>query len=106
MHDAIGNVWEWLDANVSDGQYQERKLPPEGYVTNADSDGVALTTATTSSPGFNDDYFWAKTPGQFTMMRGGFYGSGSDAGLFAVHAETEASFAGAAVGFRCGYDLF
>lgn len=104
-YDMVGNVWEWVDETIADGVYQGRQLPDEGYVSAADADGVATMTTTTPSVLFDKDYFWTSASGTYAMMRGGFYGSSEDAGLYAVHTKTTPSFASAAIGFRCVYDL-
>jgi formylglycine-generating enzyme required for sulfatase activity len=105
VHDMIGNVWEWVDAGVEGGSYEERQLPETGYVQNADMNGVALATGTTSSESFHNDYFWSEPSGVRAMMRGGFYSSGGDAGLYSVHAAVEPNFSSPATGFRCVRDI-
>jgi formylglycine-generating enzyme required for sulfatase activity len=74
-YDMIGNVWEWVDGEVVDGVYDNKTVPGEGYVQSVDADGG--------------------------MMRGGFYGSGEDGGIFAINAAVPHSFVGSGVGFRC-----
>ena len=105
VNDMVGNVWEWVDANITDAQYVGRSLPPEGYVTDADMAGVAISTSNDSSNLYGDDYFWSETEGVRAMMRGGFYGSGNDGGVYAVHTKVAPSFSSAAIGFRCVEDL-
>ena len=105
VYDMVGNVWEWVDEEVTDGVYRDRLLPTEGYVTEVDAQGVALETADTPSELYDNDYLWSKETGSFALMRGGYYGSGSDAGVYAVHGETMPSFSSAAIGFRCVTDL-
>lgn len=100
-YDAIGNVWEWSTDDVIDGMYKERQLPESGYVQQVDSGGMAVMTADQPSELFYGDYFWSETSGAYGVMRGGFYGSEEDAGVYAVHARIEPTTAGAAVGFRC-----
>ncbi len=100
-YDAVGNMWEWVDAQVTNNEYEGRALPESGFVTGVDTDGVALSTTGTSDELYGDDYFWSKTEGVFGIIRGGFYGSGSDAGLYTVHADTAPTSAIAGIGFRC-----
>lgn len=100
-YDMVGNVWEWVDANVVDGTYAGRILPPEGYITEADADGVPSQTGTTSSPTFGGDYFFSDQTGVRGMFRGGFWNLTDKAGIFTVNATIQPSFAGSAVGFRC-----
>ena len=102
VHDMVGNVWEWVNETVTGSEYRGRALPPEGYVGEADASGIAITTATDAgSELYGDDYFWSKTEGVFGMIRGGFYGSGADAGLYTVNASVPTNFATQGVGFRC-----
>lgn len=100
--DMFGNVWEWVDESVYDGEYKGRILPQEGYVSGIDTEGVPIETSTsTPDLNFNEDYFSLESQGSRGMIRGGYFGSGSDAGLYAVNAITPPSFTGFAVGFRC-----
>jgi formylglycine-generating enzyme required for sulfatase activity len=106
VHDAIGNVWEWVDGSVTDGVYNDRPLPESGYVTSADAAGVPdETNEKSADAGFHEDYFWSEETGEFGMIRGGYFGSGSDAGLYSIQAKTPRSFSGNAIGFRCVKDL-
>lgn len=97
----VGNVWEWVDAVAYDGALGEQELPLAGYVQNADQDGVAVQTGEESNAAFGDDYFWNEPTGAKAFVRGGFYNSGADGGLYSIHAGIDPSFAGAAIGFRC-----
>ena len=97
----IGNVWEWVSEDVIDGVYNGRAVPQSGYVDQIDSTGVAVKSAETENQLFNSDYFWSKETGAFGMMRGGFYSSKSDAGIYALHAYTLPTSGGSAIGFRC-----
>lgn len=100
-YDMVGNVWEWVEAGVNKGEYLDRFLPEEGYIKDVDNSGVATLTAESPEIVFNNDYFWLDKNVEAKMMRGGFYGSGTKGGVYAVHAKNEASFAGQATGFRC-----
>lgn len=104
-YDAVGNAWEWVDASIIDGVYGERLLPENGYVATADADGVAVTTTPEPSILMNDDYAWSSKDGVLAMMRGGFFRSDTDAGLFALHADVPLDFASPGTGFRCVFDL-
>jgi hypothetical protein len=102
VYDAVGNVWEWVEDDVIDGQFRDRPLPPSGYVAQADASGVAIMTADTSAgTTYGTAYFWSDSQGNYGMIRGGFYGSRGDAGVYAVHAQTPPEFTGEAIGFRC-----
>lgn len=104
-YNMLGNVWEWVDEAVASGSYDERKLPVEGYVAGVDQDGVALETVSEKGTLYGDDYFWALDEGARGMIRGGFYGSGNDGGIYALNAAVELSFGSPGVGFRCVRDL-
>ncbi len=101
VNDMVGNVWEYIDGEVVDGQYSGRALPAEGYIEQVDSDGIALETAEVPNIIYNDDYFWTRHDGRSVLMRGGFYGSKSDGGIYTTHAQVDHNFASAATGFRC-----
>lgn len=101
IYDAVGNVWEWTHDDVFDGVYNGRTLPNEGYVTQVDRGGVATVSSSTPEELFGSDYFWSRAEGAYAMMRGGFYSSKTDAGVYAVHAATLPTMRGVAIGFRC-----
>jgi len=103
-YDMIGNAWEWVDGQVVDGVLDGVALPPNGYVSEADRAGVAVRTENSPNELFNKDYFWSLPRGSLVMMRGGFYSSGTDGGLYSIHADIEPSFTSTAVGFRCVID--
>lgn len=105
MYDMLGNVWEWIDADVVNGQYADRTLPESGYVSDADSAGVAITTTQNEITQFHKDYFWSQSEGSFGMIRGGFYGSDTDGGLYSIQAQVARSFIGDGIGFRCVKDV-
>ena len=100
-YDMVGNVWEWVDANVSAGSYLGRTLPGEGYVAEVDVDGVPTETATSAQAVFHGDYAYLKADGVYGMMRGGFWNLTDKAGPASINATIPTSFIGAAVGFRC-----
>lgn len=97
---AVGNVWEWVADDIIDGVYQGRKIPATGYITQVDAGGVATVTVQ-DKPTVMEGYLWSGQTGAFGVIRGGFYGSKTDAGVYTLHAETIPTFVGAAVGFRC-----
>ena len=104
--DLGGNVWEWVDATVENGVYNGTTLPASGYVTAADDSGVARETKPDIAVSdFHDDYFWSDSHDEYGMIRGGYFGSGSDAGTYSIQAKTQLSFSGNAIGFRCAVDL-
>ena len=101
-YDMIGNAWEWVEETISEGALEGQELPDEGYVTSIDSRGVPIETNFNKPDlNFNEDYLWVEKEGVRGMIRGGYYGSGTDAGQYTVNAITPTSFAGTGVGFRC-----
>ena len=100
-YDTVGNVWEWVADDVVDGMFAGRVLPEEGYVGQVDTSGVAVYTTVRPSDEFGADYFWSESEGIYSVLRGGFYGSGEDAGVYAVHSRTLPTAATVAIGFRC-----
>ncbi len=100
-YDMIGNVWEIVKGDIVSGQFEQNNLPPEGYVDLVDSFGMAVNTTSTPNIIYNNDYFWSDSTGQYALMRGGYYGSKDDGGLYSTHAKTDKNFSSAAIGFRC-----
>jgi formylglycine-generating enzyme required for sulfatase activity len=102
VFDMVGNVWEWIDGSIEVGAYKGRTTPSTGFVTSVDGDGVPLSTVPdVSDPVFNDDYFWADLTDVRGMIRGGYWGNDSDAGLYAINAVIPPTFTGIGAGFRC-----
>jgi formylglycine-generating enzyme required for sulfatase activity len=101
VYDLIGNVWEWTRDDAVSGTYNGRPLPQSGYVAQVDQSGIAVISTSSPDHMFADDYLWTSDEGSFGMLRGGFYASKSDAGVFALHAETLPTAPGAGIGFRC-----
>lgn len=106
VSDLIGNVWEWLDEEVVDGNFNGRQMPPSGYVASVDSAGVVLTTSENSDINFGEDYAFTNVQGVKGIVRGGYYGSGKDGGLFALNASVNLDLRTAGVGFRCVKDIY
>lgn len=105
IYDAVGNVWEWVDANVENGVYESRELPQQGYVVSVDHGGIATETGANPDVLMNEDYFWVNHEGVVSVMRGGFFGSKTDGGLYSVHAGIAPNFFSGAIGFRCVLEL-
>jgi len=100
-YDMVGNVWEWVAETIDKGVWDDRTLPSTGYVSGVDMSGVAYETQSGQIDGVFDDRFWSDVTIYAGMMRGGYYGSQSQAGLFATYAASPPTFSGDAVGFRC-----
>ena len=105
VQDLVGNVWEWVDEEVVNGSFEGVELPETGYVTLVNSNGVVVQTADVASDEFGKDYAWTDNEGVFGMIRGGFYGSGEDAGIFTQNMAIPFDFKTAGVGFRCVKDI-
>lgn len=105
VYDVVGNVWEWIDEEIVNGTYNSRELPESGYVSLVDSDGVVVETSPSAYPEFGADYAWTKSEGVYGVIRGGFYGSDDDAGIFAQNLAVPLDFRTAGVGFRCVRDI-
>ncbi len=104
-YDMVGNVWEWVDAQSSSGNYDTRKLPDTGYVSGVDANGIALSTKAEGGDSvYGEDYFWQSGDGTKGMIRGGYYDSEKDGGLYALNAAVDLGFGSAGVGFRCVRD--
>jgi len=97
----VGNVWEWVDAEVHHGMKEGLELPPSGYVHGADLDGIAYETAGGQDERFHGDRFWTDPTIHAGIMRGGYYDSKSNAGIYSVYAASPPTFTGEAAGFRC-----
>lgn len=104
--DQIGNVWEWIEEEIHDGKLDDRNLPGEGYVQLADVSGIALETNDTPNDNYGNDYAWINPSGVRGLIRGGFFGAGTDAGLYSVNAAIELDLKTAGIGFRCVKDLY
>jgi formylglycine-generating enzyme required for sulfatase activity len=97
----VGNVWEWVSDDVIAGSFNGRLLPGEGYIMSVDAQGIPTETNSVSTSDRLPGYFWSQPEGAYGIIRGGFYGSGEDGSIYTTQAATKASFAGAAIGFRC-----
>ena len=101
-YDMIGNVWEWVDGTIFDGQHEGHPLPEQGFVQGVDDEGLAYQTDLQEpAPNYNQDYFWIKQQGTRGIARGGYWGNGSDAGVYSAYLVVPPSFSGTGVGFRC-----
>jgi formylglycine-generating enzyme required for sulfatase activity len=99
-YDMVGNVWEWVAETVEDGRLG-RELPPEGYISEINDQGVPTQTSTTSEKQFGEDYFFLNKDGLRGIFRGGFWSMQEKAGLYSINVTMPPTFQGGAVGFRC-----
>ncbi|MEX0931675.1 MAG: SUMF1/EgtB/PvdO family nonheme iron enzyme [Candidatus Paceibacterota bacterium] len=100
-YDMTGNVWEWVDDDVVNGVLGNITLPESGYVDGVTSSGIPFTSSTSANELYGQDYFWSPREPVTAVMRGGFYGSGSDGGRYTFYSQAKSTFVGNAVGFRC-----
>lgn len=101
IHDLVGNVWEWVGGDVVQGVYESATLPASGYVSQVDGKGIATAVDQNPQDLFGKDYFWSRADGAYGIIRGGYYDSGSDGGMYTVHADTLPTTASIGIGFRC-----
>jgi len=101
IHDLVGNVWEWVDAEVVEGTYGERAVPPSGYVERVGSDGMVIATGDEALEEYGADYAITAEAGVFGVIRGGFYDSGTDGGIFAQNLAVPTDLKTSGIGFRC-----
>ena len=106
VHDMVGNVWEWVDAEVVNGMYQGREVPASGFVSSVDRAGVVLATTGDPDELYDSAYAWTRAEGVQGMVRGGFYGSGSDAGRYAQNLSVSLDITTPGIGFRCVADVY
>ncbi|MCA9366205.1 SUMF1/EgtB/PvdO family nonheme iron enzyme [Candidatus Kaiserbacteria bacterium] len=106
VHDLLGNVWEWIEGTVVDGTLDGRMLPPSGYVAGVDQNGVVSKTSEEPQSAFDEDYAWVHSDGVRGVLRGGFYDSGSDGGIYTINASVLPELRTTGIGFRCVEDLY
>ncbi len=100
-HDVVGNVWEWVQGEVVDGAIGTLKLPESGFISLVNSEGIVLETAPQGKGEYGNDYAWTDTVGVKGIIRGGFYGSGEDGGIYTQNMSVPLDFRTAGLGFRC-----
>ena len=100
-YDMVGNVWEWVDGIVVKGVWDGNEVPETGYVRNVDVYGMPVETGSQPDEVFNHDRFWSNADMDAGLMRGGYYDSEDNAGVYTVYAASPPTFYGEGVGFRC-----
>ncbi len=96
-----GNVWEWVSDDVVSGSVGDFTLASSGYVAMVNASGIPTMSSSTPVIEFASDYIKSDATGTFGIVRGGFYGSGEDGGLYAVQANILPTFVSPGIGFRC-----
>ena len=104
VYDMVGNVWEWVEGQSVSGMWNDVALPPSGYALNVDTEGVPVETGQRQDERLHGDRFWLDKNTVTGLMRGGYYNSKADAGVYTVYAASPPTFVGDAVGFRCVSD--
>lgn len=104
-YDMVGNVWEFVQGEVEGGILDREPLPQSGYIAAIGAAGIPSQTTSTPQTIYNNDYFWSSATGTFALMRGGYYGSNGDGGLYSAHAMIGLNFSSGAIGFRCAKSL-
>jgi len=105
VYDVVGNLWEWMDEVATDGKFADKDLPESGYVTSVDERGIVRATGEEPDSSFGADYAWLNKEGTKGILRGGFYGSKDDGGIFSQNITMSLDFSSAGVGFRCVKDI-
>lgn len=101
-YDMIGNVWEWVEGAVQDGEYNGRALPKAGYIDSLDGESLpGITNENSPNENYNKDYFWLKQSGLRGIVRGGYWANKSDAGQYSVYVVAPPGSVEAGIGFRC-----
>ncbi len=104
-YDMVGNVWEWVKGDITDGVYKDVQMPSDGYIKAVSADGLPLETDPDNPvESYNGDYLWLKKGGARGVARGGYWANKGEAGQYSFYAVTEPTFSGTGVGFRCVKD--
>lgn len=100
-YDMIGNLWEWTDGTVYEGQFNEKTLPESGYVSAVSQDALPSETSSEANESYYQDYLYLKKTGTRAIARGGYWNNKAEAGVYAAYIVSLPSYAEAGIGFRC-----
>jgi formylglycine-generating enzyme required for sulfatase activity len=100
-HDMVGNVWEWVQGTIYNGEYENKTLPKQGYVAGLDESSLPSETADAADPNYDEDYLYIKNVGTRGIARGGYWDNKMEAGINSAYMVSSPSFAGDGIGFRC-----
>ncbi len=100
-YDVVGNVWEWVEGEVIEGALGGKSVPDSGFVSLVDSGGTVLETTAVAKDEYGKDYTWTDKQGVKGIIRGGFFGSGEDGGIYAQNMAVPLDFRTGGLGFRC-----
>ena len=104
VHDLVGNLWEWMDEVVYEGEYKGRLLPESGYVSLVDSEGVVVRRAQNQTRA-SSLIMLGQQPVECMAYCGVVLWQWGDGGIFAQNMTVPLDFTAAGVGFRCVKDI-
>ena len=108
--DFAGNVWEWVDAQIptqADMKPTGRYWPGEIKDVTDWGNGLAYSeigpkdNTFTMSNGVGGIYYDTSYTSNRAFLRGGYWSSGADAGVFALVLKYSPTYLTAGIGFRC-----
>ena len=101
-YDMVGNVWEWVaDSTTDAAAIISNEVSSPDYITGVDGNGLVREVSdTTPNANYNEDQLWYAA-GYRGFIRGGFWGDGAGAGVFALYLNNAPSSATHSIGFRC-----
>jgi formylglycine-generating enzyme required for sulfatase activity len=100
-YDMVGNLWEWTDGTVTEGIFNGRALPLQGYIAAVGQDGLPSETSEKAQESYYNDYLYLKKNGTRAIARGGYWNNKEQAGVYSAYIVSLPSYAEAGIGFRC-----
>lgn len=101
VYDMVGNLWEWTDGTVYEGQFNSKALPDQGYVTAVSQDALPSETSAQPSDSYYNDYLYLKKTGTRAIARGGYWNNKEQAGIYTAYVVSLPSNTEPGIGFRC-----